>query len=482
MRNAAGYRRGMDTDAPWCYFCGRMKANGIDPGSYRDPSGRVFHDGGKVLRRVNLIYKENYDALMSSGLYDALVRDGLLVPHAERAKGPGTPEECYKILEPELIPFISYPYEWCFSQLRDAALATLAVQKASLSRNMSLKDASAFNIQFRGASPVLIDTLSFERYREGSPWVAYRQFCEHFLAPLALMSFRDARCLRLFEPHLDGIPLDLASLLLPRRTRYSLSLQMHIHMHARMQRKFQGAGTRQETRPVSLFQQNALIDNLESAVRGLKSPVADSAWSDYYSMDSYSAAGLENKKAVLSRFLQKARPASVWDLGANTGLFSRIAAQTAGSVLSMDFDHDAVELNYRQCRREGRKGLLPLRMDLMNPSAGMGWDNRERLPLKERGRPDMVMALALVHHIAISRNVPLPMIADFFASLTSRWLVVEFVPKDDPKVQLLLSSREDIFPGYTRAGFESAFGRSFRTVEAVAVADSTRTVYLMEPV
>jgi hypothetical protein len=455
-----------------------MTAQEIDPGSFRDPSGHVFRRDGTVFRQVNACYRENYDALLSSGLYDALVRDGLLVSHAERGADGGA--ECYKVIEPERIPFISYPYEWCFGQLRDAALATLAIQKTALSRGMSLKDASAFNIQFKGAAPVHIDTLSFERYVEGSPWIAYRQFCEHFLAPLALMSFRDVRCSRLLRSYLDGVPLELASRLLLRGTRFSLSIQMHIHIHARMQKRYQGAGLKSEARRISLFQVQALIDSLESCVRGLKSPVPESGWSGYYSMDSYSAAGFESKKSTVARFVEAARPGTVWDFGANTGVFSRIAGGTSGAVLSIDSDHDAVELNYRQCRRDGEKGILPLWIDLMNPSGGLGWDNRERLPLKERGRPDMVIALALVHHLAIAQNVPLDMLADYFASIAGRWLVIEFVPKADPKVRLLLGSRADIFHGYTRSGFESAFAARFKILESVDVADSTRTLYLMQ--
>jgi hypothetical protein len=184
----------------------RMRAQTTDPGSFRDPSGSVFRRDGAVLRRVNRVYRGNYDALFSSGLYDALVGEGLLVPHVERAAVGGEDGDCYKIIEPERIPFISYPYEWCFSQLKDAALATLAIQKLALSHGMSLKDSSAFNIQFRNGKPVHIDTLSFELYREGSPWIAYRQFCEHFLGPLALMSLKDVRCGRLLESYLDGVP------------------------------------------------------------------------------------------------------------------------------------------------------------------------------------------------------------------------------------------------------------------------------------
>jgi hypothetical protein len=184
------------------------EGSAADPSSFRDPSGYLFHRGAELYRQVNRRYQENYDLLTSSGLYDKLVAEGLLVPHEEVDLEPLDAATAYKTIKPLLVPFVSYPYEWCFSQLKDAALATLAIQKTAMSHGMSLKDASAYNIQFIDCRPVLIDTLSFERYVPGRPWIAYRQFCQHFLAPLALMSYRDPRVSQLLKAGLDGIPLD----------------------------------------------------------------------------------------------------------------------------------------------------------------------------------------------------------------------------------------------------------------------------------
>ena len=457
-----------------------MTGQGTDPGSFRDPSGFVYHRGGRVLRQVNAVYREEYDALLSSGLYRELVDDALLVPHREIAPDASASRDCYKLLEPEKVSFISYPYEWCCSQLRDAALATLAVQKRALARGMTLKDASAYNMQFRGGKPVHIDTLSFERWREGSPWVAYRQFCQHFLAPLALMSRVDARCSQLLRVHIDGIPLDLASRLLPGRTRFSVPLQLHLHLHARAQEKYRAAPSAPTGLKMTLRNLQAFVESLEAAVRSLKPPDPRSGWSGYYEMDSYSPVGLQSKRSTVAGYLERTAPAAVWDLGSNTGMFSRLASARAAVTLSIDSDHDAVEANYREVRRTGEANILPLWIDLVNPSGGIGWNNRERLPLADRGRPDMVFALALLHHLAISQNVPLGMIAEFLAGLTRRWLAVEFVPKSDPKTQLLLSSRVDIFPSYSREEFERAFQERF-SIEAVdPVEDSQRVLYLMQ--
>ena len=206
--------------------------------SFRDPSGFLFTRDGVLYRQVNQVYAEDYRKLMDSGLYAKLVKAGLLIPHTEVDIEPANKKLAFKVLCPEYVPFISYPYEWSFGQLKDAALATLSIQKRALKAGMVLKDASAYNIQFQRGKPTLIDTLSFEIYQEGEPWVAYRQFCQHFLAPLALMAYQDVRLSQLLRVYIDGIPLDLASELLPARTRWNLGLATHIHLHARAQKRY----------------------------------------------------------------------------------------------------------------------------------------------------------------------------------------------------------------------------------------------------
>ncbi len=210
----------------------------VDPGSFRDPNGFIFYRGQTLFRQVQRLYQPHYDQLMQSGLYEALVNAGLLIPHVEEHVDIALKTGAYRVLRPEPLPFISYPYEWCFSQLRDAALATLQIQMEALRFGMSLKDASAYNIQFRNGKPLLIDTLSFEKYEAGKPWVAYRQFCQHFLAPLALMSYTDIRLGQLLRVHLDGIPLDLTSRLLPCNTKLRMGLLTHIHLHGAAQKRY----------------------------------------------------------------------------------------------------------------------------------------------------------------------------------------------------------------------------------------------------
>jgi len=447
--------------------------------SFRDPSGFLFSQGGVLYRQVNRSYAQEYAHLMESGLYERLVKAGLLIPHVEVDELPGDYESAYEIIQPERVSFISYPYEWSFGQLKDAALATLSIQRRALKAGMSLKDASAYNIQFVRGKATLIDTLSFEVYKEGQPWVAYRQFCQHFLAPLALMALRDVRLNQLLRVYIDGVPLDLASELLPFKTRFNFGLLTNIHLHASAQKRYAGTDVKARAGTMSKQALTGLIDSLSSAIRKLNWNPGGTEWGNYYDITNYSEAAFGHKKELVREWSARAKPALVWDLGANTGVFSRAAGETGAYVVSSDIDPAAVEQNYRQMKGEKSENILPLLLDLTNPSPSIGWANQERDSFGARGPADMVLALALVHHLAISNNVPLPQLADFFAKL-GKWLVIEFVPKSDSQVQKLLVSREDIFPNYTREGFESAFKQRFKICEAVNVHESERVLYLME--
>jgi hypothetical protein len=466
--------------------------------SFRDPSGYVFQRQGIVYRQVNRSFAADYDQLMSSGLYPRLVEKRWLLPHEEVELGAPAAEagsellqsaDRYRILRPEQLDFISYPYEWSFSQLKDAALLTLRLQREALAHGMTLKDASVYNIQFHRGRPVMIDTLSFERFREGA-WVGYRQFCQHFLAPLALMSRRDVRLNQLLRVYLDGVPLDLARSLLPFRTWLNLGLLTNIRMHAASQAKHAAAGAAQagvveaEDTPkasgprLSKKALGNLVRSLEGTVRSLRWEPKGTEWAEYYSGDSYADEALDHKKRSVSESLDAIAPETVWDLGANTGVYSRIAAGKGARVVAFDVDPACVERNYLAVRKEKEEKVLPLLLDLANPSPSIGWANAERSSLAQRRRPDAILALALVHHLAISNNVPLSHIAEFLAELTPA-LIIEFVPKADAKVKVLLASREDIFPSYTREGFEAAFGRCFEIEQATDIPGSQRTLYRM---
>jgi hypothetical protein len=449
--------------------------------SFRDPGGFLFSRSGTLYRQVNKVCAEDYTRLMESGLYAKLVKAGLLISHTESDIRPENVGLSFKILCPERVPFISYPYEWSFGQLKDAALTTLSIQKRALKLGMSLKDASAYNIQFLKGKSVLIDTLSFETYQEGEPWVAYRQFCQHFLAPLALMAYRDVRLNQLLRIYIDGIPLDLASQLLPARTRWDLGLSTHIHLHASAQRRYADVAVRDVRHGRKMSQEAllAIVESLRTTIRRLEWKPAGTEWAGYYSDNNYSGHAFDHKRVLVGDWLSKINPRIIWDLGANAGFFSRIAAETGAYVISSDIDPAAVELNYRQVKDTNQENILPLVLDLTNPSPSIGWQNRERDSFLQRGPADVVLALALVHHIAISNNVPLERVAEFFAGCGD-WLIVEFVPKNDSQVQKLLRSRVDIFTDYTRTGFELAFGQWYIIQSSSVIRDSERWLYLMK--
>jgi ribosomal protein L11 methylase PrmA len=448
------------------------------PASFRDPSGFLFSRGGVIYRQVNRAYEQEYARLFESGLYEKLLKAKLLIPHVEVEQESAKADGAYKIIQPERVPFISYPYEWSFNQLKDAALATLSIHRRALKAGMSLKDASAYNIQFVRGKATLIDTLSFETYKEGQPWIAYRQFCQHFLAPLALMALKEVRLNQLLRVYIDGVPLDLASQLLPWKSRLNFGLLTHIHIHASAQKRYAGEEVKSR-RGMDKQAMTGLIENLESTIKKLTWTPRGTEWGNYYDITNYSDAAFEHKKELIREWAKRVKPRLVWDLGANRGVFSRVAGEAGANVVSFDIDPAAVEQNYLQMKKDKAENILPLLLDLTNPSPPIGWANRERESFGSRGPADMVFALAVIHHLAISNNVPLPQLADFFAS-TGKWLVIEFVPKSDSQVKKLLASRDDIFPNYTREGFEFAFKEKFNIQEAVHVRESERVLYLME--
>ncbi|MFT4521345.1 MAG: hypothetical protein ACI8ZN_000274 [Bacteroidia bacterium] len=446
------------------------------PSSFRDPAGFVFKKEGNIYRNVLSAGQADYDALMDSGLYESLTKKGYLLEHDEVETSDGA----YKTLKPLQIPFITYPYEWSYGQLKDAALLTLFVQKEALKKNMCLKDASAYNIQFLNGKPVFIDTLSFEPYVVGQPWVAYKQFCQHFLGPLALAAHSDIRCLYMLRTHIDGLPLDLVSALLPTRTRFKFSLATHIHIHAKTQGKYANKAVDVSKKgSVSALGMSGLIDNLLTAVKGLKWNPKGTEWGNYYEFTNYSSVAFDHKKDIVSNFIKEVNPITLWDLGANDGTFSRLASNAGVQTMSYDIDPIAVEKNYRRVRKEGTKNLLPALLDLTNPSPSIGWANTERDSIEKRGKVDVVMALALVHHLSISNNTPLDSVASYFQSLC-KYLIIEFVPKGDSQVDILLTTRTDIFPNYTLQGFEKAFLPFFDVIQKVGVNESTRTMYLLK--
>lgn len=455
-----------------------LASDGVVGGSFRDPSGFVFRFSNSVYRQVNYSYAETLQMVEESGLYTELTNRHLLVHHSDADVRPPDPARAARVLLPEQIPFVAYPYEWCFGQLKDAAIATLTVQQVALEYGMTLKDASAFNIQFLRGRPTLIDSLSFEPYVEGMPWTAYRQFCEHFLGPLMLVATVDPWLARLSALTADGVALETLSRLLPRTTWLRPSFLLHVHLHARSVRHYGGKAVPSGVKKRGLSREGMrnLVDGLLHTVQRIDWSPAGTQWADYESTHNYSDREQQAKSRMVGELLDAIRPDVVWDMGANTGEFSRVAIAAGARVVSMDVDPSAVELNYRRMRESAEERLHPLWIDLRVPSCNLGWANEERDSLARRSDADVVLALALVHHLAIGANLPLPRIVEWFSRLAPH-LVIEFVPKADPQAQRLLVSREDIFADYTRSAFEAALQKHFSVMRAHEVTESGRMIY-----
>ncbi|MFZ4520888.1 MAG: hypothetical protein ACOYNC_04250 [Bacteroidales bacterium] len=451
----------------------------VQQSSFRDPSGFLFHEDGRLLRQVNACYKDDYELLMSSGLFRELVGKKLLIPHTEITGHQGADGKAFKVLEPERVAFISYPYEWSFSQLKAAAVVTLEIQIIALRHGMTLKDATAYNIQFHHGKPIFIDTLSFDTYREGKPWEAYKQFCQHFLAPLALMSHTDIRLNQLLKVYMDGIPLDLASKLLPFKTKMSFSTLMHVHLHAKTQTKYESKGSAGKSIKIKQSNLEALIVSLLGAVKKFKLIAQNTEWGEYYTFTNYTDRSFTSKKEIIGKYVKEINPLTLWDLGANNGEFTRIAAEQGVNCVAFDIDPLAVDSNYRHVTKEHIVNILPLVMDLTNPSPSIGWNNEERMGFKERPLPDAVIALAIIHHLAISNNLPFNKIAGFLSELSEN-LIIEFVPKSDSQVKILLESRKDIFGAYDEEHFIREFELFFNILGKEKVIDSERTVFRMK--
>lgn len=443
----------------------------IHPASFRDPSGFVFQWNNHYYRQVNKIYADDYEMLMTSGLYQHLVNKKLLVSHSETDEIVAAPEQWYKTLKPFQLPMISYPYEWCFDQLKDAALLTINILKASLDHGMIIKDATPYNIQFVDNHPLFIDTLSFERYDASKAWVAYRQFCSMFLFPLYLEHYLRTDIQKTLIVYPEGIPVDITSKLLPLKSRTSVGVWLHVYLQNTISRN---AGARKDEEKFNKKKLLNLVNHLETTIQHLRSRNL-STWKNYYDETILSKNYLHEKEKIIAKMIEGMSLTSVLDLGANDGHFSKIIAEKGIQVIAVDSDSRSICSLYES----KVSNILPLVMDVANPSPSTGFGNAERPGFFNRIRTDAVLALALIHHLVIGRNIGLPVLADWLSTL-SKTLIIEFVPRDDEKVKQMLASRKDVFGDYTREAFEHVFDRYFSIKHSELVPGTGRTIYLME--
>lgn len=447
---------------------------GKEISSFRDPAGYVYYDNGKVYRKINKCYFKKYDYFMKSGLYDQLISCGYLVCHKEVERNKD-----YIIIEVQKIPFISYPYEWCFEQLKDAAILTLRIQKIALKYNMTLKDASGYNIQFLHGRVIFIDTLSFDFYEEGSPWGGYGQFCRHFMGPLLLMRYVDEGTNCLLKNYVDGIPIFLVDNIL--KGRGGFTSRQHIRWHNKAIASNNDNTLNVRKVKISKNSINNMVDMMIRQIDKLKRKSVVTEWDNYYDNTNYSDISDDCKVKLVREYLGEVKfddDNILWDLGANDGKYSRIAADFCDNVISFDIDTNVVDRNYRMVVLNKEDKILPLLLDLTNPSPAIGFGCSERYSIVDRAGVKCIMALALIHHIAISNNVPFDMIAEFFSKL-GQYLIIEFVPKDDSQVLKLLRTRNDIFDTYDKKHFEDSFSRYFKIIKNKNIRGSKRILYLM---
>lgn len=434
------------------------------PSSYKDPAGFIFEAAGKVYRQVNKRYAEDYTFCKLSNLYTSLIRDRKLVAHEELSENFTGSEDWYITLLPEQINIISYPYEWSFDQLRDAALLTLDILKISMHHGMILKDATPFNIQFINGKPLFIDTLSFEKYDPVKPWVAYRQFVECFVVPLVLASYKSTAFIKQLQLNPEGIPTAFAAKILPFKSRFRLSIFLHIFLPGSINANKRK--TKAENQHTVFSRQKLLniVTNLESLIRSLKPARINSIWNNYYEETILSKEYFEAKSALVKNWLNELEGNIAIDIGTNTGAFAFDAANRYKNVIAIDADELCINELYKKCKTAENKNVLPLCIDIANPTPAIGWANVERMSFVSRVNADLVIALAVLHHLVIGRNIQISQFVDILKSMT-RFLLIEFVPKDDPKVAAMLDGRDDVFESYHQQHFEMCFSREFNILK-----------------
>jgi len=450
----------------------------LQPISYRDKDGFVLVEDARVRRYVNNTYAEHYEQFIQSGLYQRLINESLLIPHQEESE-PNPSGDFYKILEPEYIPFISYPYEWTISQWKEMAILTLQINKIAMEYGMILKDASPFNITFVKGRPIFFDTLSFEKYQEASPWIAYRQFCESILAPIALMCFNDTDWGKMMISNLNGWNLKFISKNLPLKTWFKSSTLLHIHLHALSNNKRKEV---ENNHGMSKEKLTLLWTMMESSIKDWKIKKDSKIWGNYYDETISSNEYLKNKTALFTSWMQEIKPIQVIDLGANSGHFSKIAAAYSQSVIAVESDMDCLEQLRSDLKISGIKNIETVLADLVQPSPAIGWANQERSSLLNRLQSDTLMALALIHHLCIGNNVPFQLLAAQFAILTNKYAIVEFVPTTDNRVKELLANRKDIFTDYNETHFEECFEKYFQLIKIEVCVPTNRKLYLWEKI
>ncbi len=459
-----------------------------DAGSFRDPGSRIFHQDGEIYRALDHRSMENWRKLAATRFFAEGVAAGRIV-RTEPADDvqPIDGDEWAGVLRHERIPVVSYPYEWTFSMLRDAALLQLDLLSAALAEDMILKDSTPFNVQWRGRQPVFIDIGSFEALDHGDVWVGYRQFLAQYLYPLMLTAHVGIS----FQPWLrgqpDGLTADQLRRVMPSRDLLRRSGLLHVTLPARAERRSHGKGRNVRTEMKEAGFNKGMIESnvngLRRIVRGLEWNPGSSRWNDYATECDHVRVHRGAKAAFITRALAHDAPALVWDVGANDGYFSRLAAGSAGYVLALDADDVILDEFYRSLSTTGTDNVLPMVQDLADPSPGIGWRGLERPPLVDRSSPNLVLCLAVIHHLVIGRNIPTRAVVAWLADLGAR-VILEFVSPDDPMVRALTVNKKphEIHRDYNETDLRSHLEERFVIEREEELPGGTRRLFALRPI
>ena len=450
--------------------------------SYKDSAARVVQKDGLFYRLLFKEYQLEYDHLMQSGLYAKLQLKGLLIAHEEVPNSIVTnhDQSVYKTLKPAQIQFQSYPFEWSYTQWKKSILAFFQINQIALEYGMLLKDATPFNFYLKQGMAVMLDTSSFEFFKEGDKWNAYRQFCSEFLSPITLMHYNGQRWSRITRTHLRGLPLDFVSKQLPLKSWFNLNTLLHIHIHSKYANEKKN-NTNKTKAGFSVEKLKSLIAMMQSNLQNWSKPYQfEKHWSEYYSKNIDSEQYLEHKEQVITKWLKQIRPTTVLDLGANTGKFSMLAAKYAQKVIALESDDICVDILEQQIQANKQKEIYTLVIDLAETASNLGALNKEFSSIYIRAKSQMIMGLAIVHHLHITNQLSFQQIAELFAMFSTQYLIVEFIPITDNKVQFLIKDKKINLMDYNEIQFQKSLSNWFTIKESIGLKETDRTLYLLE--
>ncbi len=446
------------------------------PFSYKDRAGFLFYENGILYRQINKVYQQQYNMLMDSGLYDELVAQKKLIAHTTIDAEMQQTLDCFMVIKPKQLDFISYPYEWCFAQLKQAALHTLQIMQASVAKGLVLKDATPYNVQFYKGKPIFIDTLSFEIYDATKPWVAYYQFCETFLYPLLLEYYNVQEVHKIFTIYPNGIPSENVVKLLPKKCKYSIFNYLHLYLLNKVKHKKSNNTT--QLYNYSKQKMLNLVEHLMQKIVSLELPKLQTEWNNYYDTTIINQTYLQHKKQIVENWAADITNKKVLDIGCNDGVFSVIMAKQNNFVFATDYDVRCINKAVADVVATNSTTIQPMVLDIMHPSTNQGFFNTERKGFFERTEVEVVLMLAVIHHLVITKNLTFAIVASQLQAI-AQILIIEYVPKQDEKVQQLLTSKEDVFADYAQEYFENDFSKYYTIIKTEIVQGSERTLYLM---